>query len=142
MEPRIGIGAKAQEQGREGRRDRAGMVGLKESAGLVDEIEIILGGQMQDTAGVVIDGAKPGVGIGGLPGADSELDAGKVGGFRGSGEASANGVEVDVDHGGEDGGVIDEGQGFEAGFPEAAFDVVFTISGAGDEFVGVFHEPA
>lgn len=78
----------------------------------------------------------------GVEGEDSLLDAGGVGGFRGRGDASAHGVKVDVYHTSEDGGQIEEGLGFEAGFPEAALYVIFAISGAGDEFVGVFHEPA
>jgi len=78
----------------------------------------------------------------GVPGTDALLDAGEVAIFGGGSQAGTDGIQIDVSHAGGDGGNVEQGGAFEAGFPEASFDVVFFVSGAGNEFVETTHEPA
>lgn len=113
------------------------------------------GGQPGGRSGLLVEGSEvSGVGIKGgiagcnvcgclvLPGLDSLVDAGEFAFFWGGGQASADGVEVDIGHTGDDSGGIEEGLAFEPRFPEAAFDIVFFVGGASNEFVELSHEPA
>ena len=77
-----------------------------------------------------------------VPIADPFLNAGKVALFGSGCLSGADDIEVDVDHASNDGGIIQEGLAFEAGFPEMAFDIVFFIGGASDVFIELLHEPA
>jgi len=57
-------------------------------------------------------------------------------------EAGANGVEIEVTDAGSDGGVIEEVEATEAGFPVATCDVSLFICSVCDEFVELCGEPA
>jgi len=77
-----------------------------------------------------------------LPGTDTFLNAGEVAFLGRGGHAGVNEIQVDIDHAGEGGRIIEECLTFEAGLPEVTFDVVFFIGSARDEFIELSHEPA
>ncbi len=77
-----------------------------------------------------------------MPTADTFLNAGKFTIFGSRRLSGTDDIEVDVDHTSNDGGIIQEGLAFEAGFPKMAFDVVFFVGGARDVFIELLHEPA
>lgn len=77
-----------------------------------------------------------------MPGTDSFLNAGEVALFGSWCQAGPDGVQVDIDHAGGDGGIVEKHLAFEPGFPETAFDAVFLVGGACDVFIEVAHEPA
>lgn len=119
-------------------------MGTDQASGTVYEFEILFIGHLEDTllAGKGRDGAEPGIGGGVLPIADSLLDTSKVAIFRCFCQAGSNGIQVDIDHTSSDGGVIEQGLGLKARFPEAAFHIIFSVGGASDKFVDMLHEPA
>jgi len=169
IEPGIWINAEALENWEKIGIDRAAFAGMQDASGGIDQDEILRIGHLQDATVVSIelDGTEPGMGgMGGggfwvadlelhdltgtevlcghlaMPGANALLNAGEVGQFGSRSEAGTDGIEVDVNHTGGDGSEIEEGAAFEAGLPETAFEVIFDIGLASDEFVQTAHEPA
>lgn len=77
-----------------------------------------------------------------LPDVDAFLDTGEIASFGRASQAGADGVEIDVNHAGGDGSIIEEGPAFKAAFPETSLDVIFFVGDAGDMLVETAHEPA
>jgi hypothetical protein len=56
-------------------------------------------------------------------------------------DAGANRIQVDVRHGSENGGFVEQGLALKAAFPEAASAAVFGIRPSRQMFVHLLHEP-
>ncbi|MNN92187.1 hypothetical protein D3C81_2104290 [compost metagenome] len=70
------------------------------------------------------------------------LDAGEVALLRCGGNASPYGIEVDIDHAGQQGRLGEQRLAFEAALPEVALAAIFLIGLAGQRLVQQAHQPA